>query len=94
MNEVKTVLFAGLIAAMILPFSAMDYPFDGLREAFAMQHEGNRHFHGVDLSTKRITNEATQTLRDSKATSFNEIPHFDRPTDTDIADTRPVAHRR
>jgi len=50
----KTILFAGLIAAMVLiPFYAMD------------------------ISIEKTTNEVTQILRDSKATSFNEIPYFE-----------------
>lgn len=74
---------------MILPFSAMD--FEDVQKAFAMQHgTSDNHFHGVDLSTKRIINESTQMLRASKATSFNPI-YFDRSSTDDLHD---ISHDR
>lgn len=86
-KTIKIILFAGLIAAMILPFNGMDYPFDDVQEAFAMQHvmRSDMHFHGTDLSTKRVINETTQTLRDSKATSFNPI-YFDSSYPDEVQD--------
>lgn len=69
-NEVKTILFAGLIAAMVLlPFSV------------------------IDISIEKTTNGATQMLRDSKATSFNEIPYFEEELFVDEI-IQHVAHRR
>ena len=69
---------------MILPFSGMD--FEDVQKAFAMQHGmSDDHFHGMDISTKRIINEATQMVRDSKATSFNPI-HFDRSYTDEVQD--------
>jgi len=68
-NKIKTILFAVLIVAMILPFSVMP-------EAHAMQHDGirdDRSFHDMDISTKRVTHDSTHMLRDSKAISFNPI---------------------
>ena len=92
-NKVKTVLFAGLIAEMLLPFSEMDLP-----EAFAMQHDrkAGMHFHHkmMNIVTEKITNDFPQMLRDSKATSFNEIPHIDRPDTDDTDDISHVSYRR
>ena len=81
----KTILFASLIATIILPFSGMD--FEDVQEAFAMQHHmSDNYFHGTDISTKRVINDVTQTLRDSKATSFNPI-YFDRFYTDDVQDS-------
>lgn len=67
-NKIKTILFVGLVIAMILPFSVMP-------EAHAMQYgmRDDRSFHGIDISTKRVTHDSTHMLHDSKATSFNPI---------------------
>ena len=78
-NKIKTILFAGLVAAMILPFSVMP-------ETHAMQQvimKDDRSFHSIDISTKKVTHDSTHMLRDSKATSFNPI-YFEHTYSTDI----------
>ena len=82
-KTIKTILFASL--TMILLFSGMD--FEVVQKAFAMQHVmiDDMHFHGMDHSTKRVITEATQMVRDSKATSFNPI-YFDRSYTDEIQD--------
>ena len=76
----KTILFASLIVAMIIP------------EAFAMQHNmtNDRQIGSVVLPEITI-NESTQILRDSKATSFHPI-HFEHSYSDHIPDRHNRGH--
>ena len=75
---------------------SMDYSFE-IPQAFAMQHDNmmSNYFHHTDMNivTEKITKDTKQMLRDSKATSFNEIPSFvnSYPVTDNISH---VAHRR
>lgn len=82
--DTKTILFAFLIAAMILPFNGMN--FDDIQEAFAMQHimVDNMHFQNTAL-TEITTEESTQIVRHNKATSFDSI-YFELSYNNEIPD--------
>ena len=79
-KTIKTILFASLIVAMIIP------------EAFAMQHNmiNDRQFGSMVLPETTI-NESTMILRDSKATSFNPI-HFEHSYSDKIPDRNNRGH--
>ena len=70
MVAITIILFVSLIFVV----SCIGITFDGdIQEAFAMQHVmmiDDRHFNSSVVSIERTTNEATQMVRDSKATSF------------------------
>lgn len=80
----KTILFASLITAMILPFSGMN--FDDIQEAFAMQHSMINKMHSDNMdSTEIIPKESNQIVRHNKATSFHPI-HFEHSYNNEIPD--------
>ena len=70
MATITIILFVSLIFV-----SCIGIVFDGdIQEAFAMQHVmmvDDRHFNSSVVPIERTTNEATQMVHDSKATSFN-----------------------
>lgn len=80
----KTILFASLIATVILTFSGMN--FDDIQEAFAMQHNMKNYKQSNNMdSTEIITKESNQIVRHSKATSFHPI-YFEHSYNNDNPD--------
>lgn len=90
-KSIKTILFALLIAVMILPVSGMN--FNDMPEAFAMQHTviNNKYFQNMGLA-EITANEATQKIRDNKATSFNPI-YFEHSYTDKIPDRSNRGHK-
>ena len=72
-KAITIILFVSLIS--VVSFSGI--AFDDIQEAFAMQHVmiDDMHFHSSGVPVERTTNEATQMVRDNKATSFD--PNFE-----------------
>jgi hypothetical protein len=84
-KAITIILFVSLIS--VVSFSGIT--FDDIQKAFAMQHVmmiDDRHFHSSGVPVERTTNEATQMVRDSKATSFDPIYFEHSYTATELPD--------